>query len=51
LDQLYVGKNPNVNKIAVGMTVQADIHTGQKTLLQYLIRPVYNAVKSSFTER
>ena len=51
LNQLYVGKNPNMNKIAVGMTVQADIHTGQKTLLQYLIKPVYNAVKSSFTER
>lgn len=51
LNQLYVGNNPNANKIAVGMTVQADIHTGQKTLLQYLIKPVYNAVKSSFTER
>lgn len=51
MNQLYVGKNPNANRIAVGMTVQADIHTGQKTLLQYLIRPVYNAVKSSFTER
>jgi HlyD family secretion protein/adhesin transport system membrane fusion protein len=51
LNQLYVGKNPNVNKLSVGMTVQADIPTGQKTLLQYLIKPVYNAVKSSFTER
>ncbi|MGV8948144.1 MAG: HlyD family type I secretion periplasmic adaptor subunit [Candidatus Paracaedibacter sp.] len=51
LNQLYVGKNPNVNKLSVGMTVQADIHTGQKTLLQYLVKPVYNAVKSSFTER
>lgn len=51
LNQLYVGKNPNTNKLSVGMTVQADIHTGQKTLLQYLIKPVYNAVKSSFTER
>ena len=51
LNQLYVGKNPNANKLSVGMTVQDDIHTGQKTLLQYLIKPVYNAVKSSFTER
>ena len=40
LNQLYVGKNPNANKLSVGMTVQADIHTGQKTLLQYLIKPV-----------
>ena len=51
LDQLYVGKDPKVNKIAVGMTVQADIHIGEKTLLQYLIKPVYNAVKTSFQER
>ncbi|MBM3468155.1 MAG: HlyD family type I secretion periplasmic adaptor subunit [Alphaproteobacteria bacterium] len=51
LDQLYVGHNPNLNKLAVGMTVQADIHTGSKTLLQYLIKPVYNALKTSFRER
>ena len=51
LNQLYVGKNPDVNHITVGMTVQADIHTGEKTLMQYLIKPVYNAIKSSFRER
>ena len=51
LDQFYVGKDPKVNKIAVGMTVQAAIHIGQKTLLQYLTRPVYNAIKTSFRER
>jgi HlyD family secretion protein/adhesin transport system membrane fusion protein len=51
LGQLYVGKDPRMNKISVGMTVQADIHTGKKTLLQYLIKPVYNAVKTSFRER
>jgi adhesin transport system membrane fusion protein len=51
LNQLYLGNNPQTNRIAVGMTVQADIHTGEKTLLQYLIKPVYNAVKTSFRER
>jgi membrane fusion protein, adhesin transport system len=51
MDQLYVGKNPKVNRVSIGMTVQAEIHTGVKTLLQYLIKPVYNAVKSSFRER
>jgi len=51
LKQPYVGNNPKVNHIAIGMTVQADIHTGEKTLLQYLIKPVYNAVKTSFHER
>lgn len=51
LDQLFVGKNPKVNHISVGMTVQVEIHTGEKTLLQYLVKPVYNAVKTSFRER
>lgn len=51
LNQLYVGKNPKINHISIGMTVQAEIHTGEKTLLQYLVKPVYNAVKSSFRER
>lgn len=51
LNQLYVGKNPDINHVTVGMTVQADIHTGEKTLLQYLIKPVYNAMKTSFRER
>lgn len=51
LDQLYVGKDPKANKITAGMTVLVDIHTGEKTLLQYLIKPVYNAVKTSFRER
>jgi adhesin transport system membrane fusion protein len=51
LSQLYVGKDPKKNHVSVGMTVQADIHTGQKTVLQYLVKPVYNAVKTSFRER
>lgn len=51
LDQLYVGKDPTINKVSIGMTIQADIHTGKKTLLQYLIKPVYNAFKTSFRER
>jgi adhesin transport system membrane fusion protein len=51
LDQLYVGKNPAVNRVTVGMMVQAEIHTGEKTLLQYLIKPVYNAYKTAFRER
>jgi hypothetical protein len=51
LDQLYVGENPKVNHISLGITVQADIHTGEKTVLQYLVKPIYNAVKTSFSER
>lgn len=39
------------NKLKAGMTVQADIVTGQKTVLQYLIKPIYTNVKTSFYER
>lgn len=37
--------------IMPGMTVTADIVTGQQTLLQYLTGPVYNALSTSFSER
>lgn len=34
-----------------GMSVQADIITGDKTLLQYLFKPINTAMSSAFTER
>jgi membrane fusion protein, adhesin transport system len=37
--------------IMPGMTVTADIITGQQSLLQYLTGPIYNALSSSFAER
>ncbi len=51
LAQNYVGKEPGRNLVLPGMTVQADINTGQRTLLQYLLAPVYRAVSESFRER
>jgi len=51
LDRSYVGYNPEENRIMPGMTVQADVTTGQKTLLQYLLKPVYSSVNESFRER
>lgn len=51
LKQYYVGSDSKKNQLSPGMTITADIHTGSKTLLQYLIRPVYNAYKSAFRER
>jgi len=50
LSKSQVGNDPAHNRVLPGMTVTADIKTGQKTLLQYLIRPVYTALKSSFHE-
>jgi HlyD family secretion protein/adhesin transport system membrane fusion protein len=33
------------------MTVQADIQTGERTLLQYLLKPVYVSLDQAFSER
>ena len=51
LEQNYVGANPQRNHVLPGMTAQADIITGDKTLLQYLLKPIYVALTSSFQER
>ncbi len=51
LSQNYVGNTPGKNPIIVGMTVQADIITGSKTVLQYLLKPIYASSKQVFKER
>jgi adhesin transport system membrane fusion protein len=50
LMQNHVGGNPE-NMIMPGMTVMADIITGEKTILQYLLKPIHRALRSAFTER
>ncbi|MGE5506701.1 MAG: HlyD family type I secretion periplasmic adaptor subunit [Actinomycetota bacterium] len=51
LDKTYVGENPDRNHILPGMTVQVDVVTGEKTILQYLLKPVYMAAMQAFQER
>ncbi len=51
LPQNYLGIDPKSNRITSGMTVVADIQTGRKTLLQYLVKPINNALDTSFRER
>jgi len=51
MDRGYVGFDPEINRILPGMTVQADIKTGRKTLLEYLLKPVVSSVKTAFRER
>lgn len=51
LAQNYVGADPDKNLVMPGMTVQADINTGQKTLLEYLLKPIVSSVNESFRER
>ncbi|MEW5726320.1 MAG: HlyD family type I secretion periplasmic adaptor subunit [Pseudomonadota bacterium] len=47
----YVGGRPNENQIMPGMTVQADIITGEKTLLQYLLKPIHASMAQAFREK
>lgn len=47
----WVGDKTAGNVILPGMTVQADIVTGQKTLLQYLLKPIHASVAQAFHER
>lgn len=51
LERNYVGEVPGVNVVLPGMTAQADIETGDKTLLEYLLKPIVVSLKNSFHER
>lgn len=50
LDQAFVGHDKH-NVVLPGMTVMADVITGEKTILQYLLKPIHLSLKSAFTER
>ncbi len=49
LDTPFVGTQ--ANRILPGMTVMADIITGQKTILSYLLKPLHAAMSTAFSER
>jgi HlyD family secretion protein/adhesin transport system membrane fusion protein len=51
LAQDHVGKNPDLARLVPGMTVSAEITTGRKTVLQYLLKPLYAATSTAFRER
>jgi HlyD family secretion protein/adhesin transport system membrane fusion protein len=51
LSKSYVGSNPDQNAIIPGMTAMADIQTGRKTILDYLLKPVQAAAATAFSER
>ncbi len=50
LDKDYVGNDPR-NVIMPGMTVMADVITGRKTILQYMLKPIHLSLRTAFTER
>ncbi len=51
LSRNYVGTNIGKNQILPGMTVQADIVTGKKTVLEYLLKPIHQATQNAFQEK
>jgi HlyD family type I secretion membrane fusion protein len=51
LDHPYVGDVVGRNLLQSGMKVEAEILTGEKTLLAYLIKPLIDVVSMSFHER
>lgn len=51
MDRNYVGFDPERNRVTPGMTAQADINTGTKTLIQYFLKPIYTSLTQAFRER
>ncbi|WP_372624037.1 HlyD family type I secretion periplasmic adaptor subunit [Falsiroseomonas sp.] len=51
LSQEHVGRDPDLARLAPGMTVSAEITTGQKTVMQYLLKPLHAAAATAFRER
>lgn len=51
LDQNHVGSGSNLHQLLPGMLVQAEIVTGSKSLVRYLLRPIYRSFSTSFSER
>ncbi|NQU64576.1 MAG: HlyD family type I secretion periplasmic adaptor subunit [SAR324 cluster bacterium] len=51
LSRGYIGNDPNQNLILPGMTLEADIRTGSKTVLRYLLKPLYKSSQQALRER
>ncbi|HEX5624148.1 MAG TPA: HlyD family type I secretion periplasmic adaptor subunit [Sulfuricurvum sp.] len=50
-NQKYLGSNDKPLKIIPGMMVNVDIVTGEKTILEYILKPILKAKQYTFTER
>lgn len=51
LEKGYFGDDPSQNMILPGMTVEAGIKTGSKTILQYLLKPIFASGQKALRER
>ena len=50
-DRTYLGNSPGDLPIAPGMQATVDIHTGSKSVLQYMLKPVLKLKDEAFRER
>ncbi|MGI9509470.1 MAG: HlyD family type I secretion periplasmic adaptor subunit [Geminicoccaceae bacterium] len=51
MDRSHFGDDPSINKVLPGMTVEANVVTGSKTILAYLLKPIHTSLSSALTER
>ncbi len=51
LSQDYIGTGKMKKEIKPGMSLTADIKTGQKTLVEYLLKPIFVSAKHAMRER
>ena len=51
LSKKYVGEDYMNNLLMPGMTLQADILTGKKTLLYYLLKPIHLSIELAMSQR
>jgi HlyD family type I secretion membrane fusion protein len=51
LSKSYAGAVPGANPILPGMTVDADIVIGEKSILGYLLKPIQVAIHNALTEQ
>jgi len=50
-ERMYVGPNPGMNRLLPGMVVQASVNVGEKSILAYLLKPLYRGFSQAFRER
>lgn len=51
LAKSWLGDDPKRMRVLPGMQIQADIQTGSKTIMEYLLKPVTRGFNESFRER
>ena len=51
LDHKYVGTDPKQNRVLPGMVTEIDINTGERSVLRYLLRPIFQSLDVALSER